>query len=1523
MWIWAKNQQRQHKNYEYLNVKLVNIDKVVDGNCVKEYFDDAWADISDLCSSLCYINLREYKDMVNKYNTRKKGIKRKNASENGDGIQIEENGEEELEEPVFTPPPIYSYPTLIDFNSQETAALMTCFSVRTSNRNTSENRKMLSTLLETNPGTIEMCGFPKTDMIVSVNQSMLLPTKSTYVYYREWLVENKGCDLPSDVTRAILMAVYQRRASSNPSISMLQTDINVLPRSILTTSDLRNMLHSNESQNQGTLLCNRSRYIYKRCEKSILLSENGTQRVYAFLKYIESTAIPLASATAKSDNGANGGSDPRVAVFNDIGEYTKDGSGCSFLYSIFDETISNVIRDFGDEKQWCLNECPDSLLHTLFLYNATLVNANRDYNLKGNNLQLLTMIMISDIGHSISYNENNIEMAKNGIGHTLHVKNFNGSIITIDANGTEDQNKTKRYGVGADNTVNKYRDAQDPRNNMVPIDIDTSKYPALDNLVGTSEMGLWYQYTEVQTGSGRKMNSITQVPPLVYCTELPVSDNKLQSSANPSASMYGKIATLIARQTETPCGAKRSFTSKNEATQTTEPAIQEQLCYMKLFVFCHNEKSSDAKAITVQAVTTPVPAASVDIEEMDYEGMDSDDESKHMALDDMGDTGKFIGTKNNPSVIRTHPFFFSVQGLAQVVISIQRIGLFNNIKDGFEGSILNILSNVVYMNKSWMTLEASCPSSRGRQNEKVQSRLPAMSVLMHATDTFLHPSISVMSWSDIVSITSINWCSNPCPSVLYPNFVSQLIANTFDWSIWLVLLVFVDYFEVPDIEIDVMDELFSSVFDGTDNLPTDKTAPLLRWLKSLGLNSNGVSDKHELMYQSEGEPLLSRTAIYVTNKWDADENSTVNTPLVVNIERNSSQYNNKDKTNSNFRTSNAWKMAETVGTKMFDKYKKQLISACNIDTVLGFVTMIYRNINRLLHYPKFGGIPCGVGFQSFDSLLKGVGSTLPNAAVYGKMNSESFVDGNNTAVRKLLLKTRSPYEIAPITIINREGTVWSMCFEIRFLILVKGLLGSRPAVSQMSIQGIFDNLVVWTIKGRIPRTIYCEKQIMTTHPDNLGSGLNILHLAHPDAEQKRPDTMIRPTPNQAVEERSSKLIPGVVNGQMPEDYLIVSAFKRIADRVSDAKLQLSYKHVHLETISPPSIPHDMWIPLNMVDKNENGIESNIYDANSAPYRNAALYVDSITKYVTLVECTDTVDPTIPITFIDCKTLDLVDKDDDFDMDSVQDFTVEVQTGKSIKTMLAADNHRFIRYCPTFNRRGILIKLPNCMFYSTVVSWPEDKIKKNRWCNNIKQSFFNPNSMTYLVKTEAVQSGLNGVSSKLWPTENELTPNVADCVFSVFTELSNLYVSVSNNLIDQYIVPVGSFLYFDSSHPAVPSFFKNNLFYTQTISKDPIVCFDNLSHKQREIEGFISTYGSDHNILPLIECMLMYELPDSVLSVDTSLVADPIWVAITAKTMRNSKEKQFVHYAVLPSRAIIDIERLHILDILPVVFQKYV
>ena len=304
------------------------------------------------------------------------------------------------------------------------------------------------------------------------------------------------------------------------------------------------------------------------------------------------------------------------------------------------------------------------------------------------------------------------------------------------------------------------------------------------------------------------------------------------NASNPTSSMYGKIATLIARQTETCSGAKRAFTTKNEQTQNMESAVQIQKFYMKLLLICHNEHTNDPKSITVQAVTTPVPSASVDIEE----AMDDIQTTitQQQAQDDMGDCGKFVSSRNNTSITKSHPFFFCVQALAQVVISIQRIGLLDKFKDGFEGSILNVLSCCVYMNSAWMTPEAGCASGRGRQIEMVQSRMPAMSVLMHAAQTFQHKHISVMSWGDMVHVTALNWCSNPCPSVLYPNFVSQLVANTFDWSIWLVLLVFADFFKVPAMDLQTLDRMFSSESSVVDK---EKCVPMTTWLASIGMNT--------------------------------------------------------------------------------------------------------------------------------------------------------------------------------------------------------------------------------------------------------------------------------------------------------------------------------------------------------------------------------------------------------------------------------------------------------------------------------------------------------------------------------------------------------------------------------------------------------------------------------------------------------------------------------------------------------------
>ena len=534
MWLWASNQKRTKDQIENINVRFMNIDKVVGGRCSRGYFDDAWAQISDFCASRYYQSFLFYKEEVRIYNASKKNGKRRRDDSTNDGMSDFDGGAslngEAQEMPTFTPFRIFSYPTMINFESDETADLMTGFAVRSEHRTGGDNVDQLIDHMKMHPGTIEMCGFPPTELMTVVDSTMLLPQGNTYISYTDWLIENKDCDLPNDITMIVLMCMYQKNLLSNPTLSMMPSSMNSFPKNVITACDLRMVLHASDTESAMSMLYNRARKIYQRCEQGITSRDNGTQRVIAFSRYIESTAIPLGNATAKSDNGTNGGKDSRVSVLNDIGEFVPKDEGdisfSSYMSYIFTEGIEQVLRDFGMDNKWNLNECPESLLHSLLLYNATLVNANRNYNLKGNNSQLITMIWISDAGLSISYNESNIEMSKNGIGHTLHVADFNRCNRELGLNGEDDTNKSKKWGAGVDKTVNVYKETQHPRNNKCPLSVDISSFPDIDSWIGSSEQGLWNTYTELVTRNGKRLNTITQVPPLVYCTELPVSDNR-------------------------------------------------------------------------------------------------------------------------------------------------------------------------------------------------------------------------------------------------------------------------------------------------------------------------------------------------------------------------------------------------------------------------------------------------------------------------------------------------------------------------------------------------------------------------------------------------------------------------------------------------------------------------------------------------------------------------------------------------------------------------------------------------------------------------------------------------------------------------------------------------------------------------------------------------------------------------------------------------------------------------------------
>lgn len=226
-----------------------------------------------------------------------------------------------------------------------------------------------------------------------------------------------------------------------------------------------------------------------------------------------------------------------------------------------------------------------------------------------------------------------------------------------------------------------------------------------------------------------------------------------------------------------------------------------------------------------------------------------------------------------------------------------------------------------------------------------------------------------------------------------------------------------------------------------------------------------------------------------------------------------------------------------------------------------------------------------------------------------------------------------------------------------------------------------------------------------------------------------------------------------------------------------------------------------------------------------------------------------------------------------------------------------------------------------MFYSTMIHWPTNKIQTGSNFD-VSTTFYNPHSMTYLVTTEQVPVG--GCSSIIWPNDKDLPESVDDAVreHSIFTDTACIYMSLSNKIVEEYMIPVGTMLYIDIEHDAVPANLKNGLVCTKILSEHLIPEFDGIESKKMKKEIFMAEFGHRYQLQPLIECMLIYELPDSVLHIDTSKIPHPVWVSIVVKTSRTSKEKRSVRHIAVPTRAIVDVHRLHVLGILPVLCQKY-
>ena len=198
-----------------VNIRFNKIDAVFDSQCPSLLSDAIFSNMSNLCASSYADSLDKYKRSVAAF--RSAGKKKTSGGGGGDDMDEDGQGDGEVqphEMPVFDPPVIVSTPTHVDWSCEETKAMILKLVVECTVECPADCLRILDEHLANYPGSVRMNGFPITDMVAYLDSSMLLPHSSAYVGIAEWLVENRECALPDQMTMCILVMMYQKNVSS-------------------------------------------------------------------------------------------------------------------------------------------------------------------------------------------------------------------------------------------------------------------------------------------------------------------------------------------------------------------------------------------------------------------------------------------------------------------------------------------------------------------------------------------------------------------------------------------------------------------------------------------------------------------------------------------------------------------------------------------------------------------------------------------------------------------------------------------------------------------------------------------------------------------------------------------------------------------------------------------------------------------------------------------------------------------------------------------------------------------------------------------------------------------------------------------------------------------------------------------------------------------------------------------------------------------------------------------------------------
>jgi len=240
----------------------------------------------------------------------------------------------------------------------------------------------------------------------------------------------------------------------------------------------------------------------------------------------------------------------------------------------------------------------------------------------------------------------------------------------------------------------------------------------------------------------------------------------------------------------------------------------EQILIMqpRILMVASNANDRSHYAHTVETVCTIVAAGGVD--------QDDTRPTKRRrgtgARQDMGMQARFYGRREIPWVTKvSHMLGRDVTTLSTFAAFVHSCSFFGHqgavkTKAGVETCWQDMIVSLVHQHQPWMNQRAACQQNWSRIVEMARTRAVPYGMQLHATNVLLHPDARKKTWHNLVHETLVNFMADPVPAQALPVFAASLMATSFDWLFFICLGMFCNMFEVPELDAQTMEAMFSS-----------------------------------------------------------------------------------------------------------------------------------------------------------------------------------------------------------------------------------------------------------------------------------------------------------------------------------------------------------------------------------------------------------------------------------------------------------------------------------------------------------------------------------------------------------------------------------------------------------------------------------------------------------------------------------------------------------------------------------------